>query len=313
MITNEADNIDTDDLDSFVIEWLRELIEQRGYSEKTFDAYKRDTTDFLTFIRKHNDGSAVTLDMLHSLKVQDFRAWLSARICDDKSARYNVRALSSVKSFFNFLARKKLLDLRTINSVRRPKLASLLPKPINETVVLNFLNSEFFFEEDPLWVTNRERALFTLLYCTGIRISEALNIKTKDVDAEMRITGKGKKDRVIILLPIALTCIKTYVDSCPYDLSDGYLFVGVRGKKLHASYIGNRFEKLRLLHDLPDHASAHALRHSFATHLLRNGADLRSVQELLGHESLASTQIYTDVDDYSLLKIYEKTHPLESG
>ena len=182
---------------------------------------------------------------------------------------------------------------------------------MNENQIAEFLNLEYFFENDEKWITDRDRALYTLLYCTGLRINEALNIKTKDIASEIKISGKGKKDRIIILLPIALNMIKTYISSCPYDLSDNFLFIGVRGKKLHASYVDNRLEILRYKYNLPDHATAHAFRHSFATHRVKNGADLRSVQDLLGHESLASTQIYTDVDNLSLLRIFEKSHPLE--
>nr|MCR5225336.1 tyrosine-type recombinase/integrase [Alphaproteobacteria bacterium] len=245
------------------------------------------------------------------LQISDFRAWLTHRISNGLSARSNSRALSSVKSFFNYLAKYNLVDLETIYAVRRPKLSKLLPKPIQQHVIFELLNADSFFENDPKWITDRDKAIFALLYCTGLRISEALNIKTKDINSEMQIRGKGKKDRIVILLPMVLQQIEQYILSCPYDLDDGFLFVGLKGKKLHASAIDNRLEKLRLRYKLPTHSGAHAFRHSFATHLIQNGADLRSVQDLLGHESLSSTQIYTDVDDYNLLKIYEHAHPLE--
>ena len=218
-----------------------------------------------------------------------------------------------MKSFFNYLARRDLIDLKTINAVRHPKLPSLLPKPIEEKVIINFLNLDYFFENDIEWITHRDRALFSLLYCCGLRINEAINIKTEEVDSEIKIFGKGKKERLIILLPAVLARIKFYIRSCPHDLGRGFLFVGLKGKRLHASLVDNRLQKLRILHNLPDHASAHAFRHSFATHLVQHGADLRSVQELLGHESLSSTQIYTNVDDYNLLKIYRQSHPFEKS
>lgn len=297
---------------SILPEWLSELIVQRKYSDNTVTAYKRDVNDFINFVQDHLGVEVVTIGDLSGLKTHDFRSWLSRRVNDQKSARYNARAMSSIKSLFNFLARRNLLELRAISCIRRPKLPALLPKPIDEKVILDFLNLPYFFEKDLLWVTNRDRALYTLLYCTGLRISEALAIKTADLAQEMNILGKGKKNRMIVILPIALERIKTYINSCPHDLKKGYLFVGISGKKLQASYIGNRFEKLRMMYNLPDHASAHAFRHSFATHMLNHGADLRTVQDLLGHESLSSTQIYTNVDDYNLLKVYEKTHPLEN-
>lgn len=291
--------------------WLSELIVQRKYSENTVEAYKRDVNDFINFLQNHLGDWEITIENLANLKPQDFRSWLSNRINDQKSARSNARALSSIKSLFNFLARRELLELNAISCVRRPKLAALLPKPIEENVIFNFLNLPYFFEKDQQWITNRDRALYTLLYCTGLRINEALNIKTADLSSEMNILGKGKKNRIVIVLPIALERIQVYINSCPHDLSNGYLFVSVKGKKLQASYVDNRLEKLRMMYNLPDHASAHAFRHSFATHLLNHGADLRTVQDLLGHESLSSTQIYTDIDDYNLLKIYEKAHLLE--
>ena len=294
----------------FVREWSDFLKFQRRYSENTLISYMRDVNDFFKFLTEHF-GEKVSINLLKNLKNSDFRSWLSARACKDMAARSNVRALSSVKSFFNYLADRGLIDLKVINSVRRPKLAHLLPKPIEEDNIYMFLNLDRFFENDEPWITNRDRALYLLLYCTGLRINEALNIKTKDVAPEMDILGKGKKHRMIILLPIILEALNKYVTSCPYNLDDNFLFVGIKGKKLHASYVDNRLEKLRYIHGLPEHASAHSFRHSFATHLVKNGADLRSVQDLLGHESLASTQIYTDIDNVNLLKTFEKTHPLE--
>lgn len=297
-------------LKKFVDSWLDELVLQRQYSHNTVSAYERDIKNFFLFLCDHT-GSVVSIETLQNIKTADFRSWFSNRITNGKLARSNIRALSSVKSLFNYLSKQNVIELNVINSVKRPKISSLLPKPINESAVSCLLNAETFFENDPLWITNRDRALYTLLYCTGLRINEALNIKTLDVAQEIRISGKGKKDRVVLLLPIAIERIRTYITSCPYDISHNYLFIGLKGKKLHASYVDSRLEKLKLTHNLPDHTSAHAFRHSFATHLIQQGADLRSVQELLGHESLSSTQIYTDVDDYNLLKTYEKSHPLE--
>ncbi|GHU14363.1 tyrosine recombinase XerC [Alphaproteobacteria bacterium] len=300
----------SEELKENITGWINELRVQRRYSDHTLSAYENDLKNFLSFLNGHF-ADEVSLEILQKMKIADFRAWLSHRITNDMCARSNVRALSAIRSFFNFLAKKNLVDLKIVNAVKRPKLSALLPKPINETAIMDFINLDTFFEEDLPWVTARERALFTLLYCTGMRINEALSIKTKDVSNEIKIVGKGKKDRIVLLLPLALERIEAYIASCPHDISNGYLFVGVKGKKLHASYVDNRLQKLRIMYNLPDHASAHAFRHSFATHLIQNGADLRSVQELLGHESLSSTQIYTDVDDYNILRIYEKSHPLE--
>jgi integrase/recombinase XerC len=297
-------------LEDIIQNWVLELAVQKRYSPHTVASYKRDLLFFKKFLEEHL-GEAVSLETFRNLKISDFRAWFSSRIGSGLAARSNVRALSSIKSFFRYLARRNLVDLRVIDSVRRPKLARLLPKPIEKSALFNFLNLDVFFDGDREWVTLRDRALFSLLYCTGLRINEALSIKTREIASEIKIRAKGQKERIAILLPLVLERIKHYVASCPHNLEEGFLFVGVRGKKLQASTVDNRLQKLRLIYNLPDHASAHSFRHSFATHLLQNGADLRSVQELLGHESLSSTQIYTDIDDGSLLKIYEKTHPLE--
>jgi integrase/recombinase XerC len=299
-------------MEKLINAWIEELVVQRHYSPHTINSYRRDTMNFQNFLLKHM-GSDFSVDIIRNLKISDFRSWLSCRITSGLAARSNVRALSAVKSLFHYLARRNLIELKVINAVKRPKLSVLLPKPIKEEAILNFINLDTFFDGDPDWITHRDRALFSLLYCCGLRISEALNIRTRDVDSEIKILGKGKKDRIIMLLPIVLERIQTYISSCPHDLNDEYLFVGLKGKKLHASLVDNRLQKLRAIYNLPDHTSAHAFRHSFATHLVQHGADLRSVQELLGHESLSSTQIYTNVDDYNLLKVYEKTHPLENS
>ena len=304
-----VDNLIARDLRKFASEWLEFLAVQRKYSEHTLKSYKRDVENFLKFLNQHK-GELVSIALLNSLKIPDFRSWLASRSTDGLVVRSNVRAVSSLKSLFAFLSEKHLVDMDAINLLRRPKIPKLLPKPIEEKTIINFLNAEYFFEGDLQWITNRDRALYYLLYCTGLRISEALNIKTKDVAPSMKIFGKGKKERIVLLLPVVIEKIKTYISTCPYDLNDGFLFIGLRGKKLLAPYVDARLEKLRLIYNLPDHASAHAFRHSFASHLIQNGADLRSVQDLLGHESLASTQIYTDINDYNILKIYENSHPL---
>ena len=301
----------SEDLKKLVQNWLEQLTIQLRYSDHTVICYNRDLLNFLNFLNEH-EGTIIDHNTLKNLKLSDFRAWLSYRVSNDLSARSNARALSSVKSFFYYLAKQNILDTKIIDSVRRSKLSKLLPKPIPEDNIVAFLNQEFYFDNDPQWVTNRDRALYTLLYSTGLRISEALNIKTKDIGPEIKIRGKGKKDRIVMLFPVTLNRIKIYINTCPYNLNDNFLFLGVRGKKLNASAVDIRLKKLQLINELPEHSSAHAFRHSFATHLIQKGVDLRSVQELLGHESLESTQIYTDIDDYSLLRIYEKTHPIEN-
>lgn len=294
----------------YVKSWLEGLAYERRFSIHTISCYERDLLDLMKFLRGHL-GKDINLEVLREIRTIDFRAWLSYRINNGIQARSNARALSAVKSFFKYLTRRGLLDMKSINAVRRPKLAELLPKPLAEKSILQFLQLTRYFEKDPLWITARDRALYTLLYSTGLRINEALGLTLKDIQPEMRVRGKGKKDRMIFLLPITIEKIQEYVEVCPYELKNGPLFRGLRGGQLLACTVDIRLEQLRILYDLPDHTSAHAFRHSFATHLLHKGADLRSVQELLGHESLSSTQIYTEIDDYNLFKVYENTHPLE--
>lgn len=306
-------------IDSFLFsaikDWVLELQVERKYSINTGMAYFRDVRGFFVFLSQHHNLK-VDLEVLKSLVTSDFRSWLSYRIENGMTARSNVRALSSLKSFFKYLFKHYSLDISEIKKIRRPKIADLLPKQISEDVILKFLKLDYFFEEDPKWITERDRALYMLLYCTGMRINEALNLKTNDVfmhenvKEEIQILGKGKKERIAILLPVVREQIKKYVSLCPYNLIGNFLFLGLRGKRLLASVVDDRLKVLQGLYNLPDFLSAHAFRHSFATHLLSHGADLRSIQELLGHESLSSTQIYANVDDMELLKVYKKSHPL---
>jgi len=297
-------------LKKYICDWLEELAFERRYSAHTVTNYNRDVENFLNFLKQHKSEN-ITLAVLKDTKPADYRAWLSFRIKQGLQARSNVRALSAIKSFLKFLARRRLIEMKSIDAVRRPKLAELLPKPIEEKTILGFLQLDKYFDNDPAWITARDRALYTLLYCTGLRISEALNLKLSDINSEIKVRGKGKKDRMVFLLPVAIDRIQEYVKLCPYDLTHGVLFRGLRGGDLLACSVDSRLEQLRIIYNLPDHTSAHAFRHSFATHLLKEGADLRSVQELLGHESLSSTQIYTQIDEMSLLQTYENTHPLE--
>lgn len=304
-------------VDSFLFSalraWIFELKIERKYSLCTLKSYSSDLQNFFDFLNGHC-GAKINIDILRDLKTIDYRAWLSFRIENGIAARSNVRALSAVKSFLKYLFKRYSFDLSEIENIRRPRFEKFLPKHISERKILEFLELDKFFDTDLPWVTERDRALFSLLYCTGLRINEALNLKMQDIffyariRTEVKICGKGKKDRVVILLPIVAERLQRYIEACPYDLNGNFFFLGVRGKKLQASLVDNRLEKLRALYNLPDFTSAHSFRHSFATHLLNNGADLRSIQELLGHESLASTQVYTDVDDEQLLKVYNHAH-----
>lgn len=299
-------------LNELLSNWLSELKIARKYSNHTILAYQNDISDFFCFLQNHSGGNA-SVATLKNAKAMDFRAWISSRVNKKISARSNARAISSLKSFMKYLARLDLVDLKAINCIKRAKLSFLLPKPIDEGFLLKFLDRAKFFDNDLEWITDRDRALYTVLYCSGMRISEVLNLKLSDIRAVIKINGKGKKDRIVVMLEIAIERVKRYVQSCPYDLADGYLFVGLRGKKLNASLVDSRLQKLSAMCDLPEHISAHSFRHSFATHMIKNGADLRSVQELLGHESLSSTQIYTALETDNMMKAYSKFHPLESG
>ncbi len=293
-----------------VVGFLTFLTSERRYSAHTVAAYERDLRFFFQFLNSYL-GESPTKHDLEKLKVRDFRAFLAERRRAGVSARSVARALSSLRSFFRYLDLSEGVKNTHLHNVSAPKLDKSLPRPLSPNDSLDVMDNISAFETQD-WVVARDVAVVTLLYGCGLRISEALSLNQSQAPKgdSMRIRGKRNKERLVPLLPQVIRAITRYQDLCPFPLKkDDPLFVGVQGKRLNPRIIQKAMEKVRKSLGLPESATPHALRHSFATHLLAAGGDLRTIQELLGHASLKSTQHYTDVDSEGLLSIYDKAHP----
>jgi integrase/recombinase XerC len=298
--------------------WLGHIGAERRMSMKTLDAYRRDVHQFFAFLAEHL-GDRVTLAALSHLTPADVRAFMAARRHDGIGGRSLMRALAGARSFARFLEREgkvrgKTSALSALTAVRAPKIAKTLPKPLGIDNAKRVADADTRAgEEREPWVLARDAAVLALLYGCGLRISEALGLKRRDTEPgrdALTVTGKGNKTRMVPLLPQVAQMIADYVALCPYDLPPGgVLFVGQKGGPLSPRIIQLAMERLRGALDLPETATPHALRHSFATHLLARGGDLRAIQELLGHASLSTTQIYTGVDTERLLAAYRDAHP----
>lgn len=290
--------------------WLQNLESERRLSAHTVDGYGRDLVGYLTFLTLHQGGSLTIMD-LGRLKLQDHRAWLASRRKDGLTPQSQARALSAIRAFFRFLARHHKIENTTIGAIKSPRRAKRLPRPISVDDAGKLLNEAEIFSEEP-WIAARDVAVLTLLYGAGLRINEALSLDQGDWPRsdELRIVGKGQKERIIPLLPVVHEAVTSYLALCPYrKASDAPLFYGARGRRLQAAILQRLMQRLRARLGLPPSATPHALRHSFATHLLGAGGGLRNIQELLGHASLASTQHYTELEISDLLSVYEKHHP----
>jgi integrase/recombinase XerC len=289
--------------------WQRDLGAVRRLAPKTLQAYSRDLIQFLAFLSTHT-GGAVTLATLRELRPADIRAFLASRRADDLTSRSLARALSSQKSFFRYLEREGVLSTEAYNVVRTPKLPKSLPRAltIGEAKAAIATTAEM---EETAWVAARDMAVLSLCYGAGLRISEALSLSRADLEGTaMRVTGKGGKTRLVPLIAAVRAAIEAYLKLCPFNLGPSQpMFRGEKGGVLNPRLIQHRVAQLRGALGLPPSATPHALRHSFATHLLGRGGDLRAIQELLGHASLSSTQIYTGVDTERLMESYRAAHP----
>jgi integrase/recombinase XerC len=296
-----------------VVRWLGHLGAERRMSAKTLDAYRRDVLQLLAFLAGHF-GGRVTLKRLGGLAPADVRAFMASRRADGIGGRSLMRGLAGARSFARFLEREGNGKVAALAAVRAPKIAKTLPKPLGIASAKRVADADVRAgEEREPWVLARDAAVLALLYGCGLRISEALGLKRKDIgegrDA-LTVTGKGNKTRMVPLLPQVAKLVAEYAKLCPYDLpADGPLFVGAKGGPLSPRIIQLVMERLRGALGLAETATPHALRHSFATHLLARGGDLRAIQELLGHASLSTTQIYTGVDAERLLEAYRGAHP----
>ena len=295
--------------------WQRWLIDERRASRHTLDAYSRDLSGFLRFLTEHLGGEPSFSD-LANLRVADFRAWLARRLMDGIGQRSNSRALSAVRGFFGRLDREQLCHNPALGMLRTPAAKPLGPRPLSIDQACSTVEAIGELATTP-WTAKRDTALVALLYGAGLRIGEALGLDLRDLpagepgsDGTLVIDGKGGKQRMVPLLAVVRAAIDDYIAECPHSLEpDDPLFVGVRGGRLNARMIQGQLQKLRGALGLPDNATPHALRHSFATHMLAGGAKIRDIQELLGHASLSTTQRYTEVDAERLLETYAAAHP----
>jgi len=290
--------------------WLAHEKALKCSAENTLDAYGRDVAGFLAFMSAHS-GGAQGLAPLSRITISDMRAWMSHERRRGLGPRSLARALSSVKTFYRWLAEREGFEPTAVLSARSPKFQKKLPRPLAEDAAKAVLQTAGLQARQP-WVALRDGAIVTLLYGCGLRISEALNLTgaCKEMPEVLRIAGKGGKERIVPVLPAARAAVARYAAACPYPLYPNEpLFRGVRGGKLGPRQIAKVMEQVRAQLGLPASATPHALRHSFATHLLNAGGDLRAIQELLGHASLLTTQAYTAVDTARLMEIYESAHP----
>lgn len=281
-----------------------------GAADNTLSAYQTDIIGFLDFQSQHH-GESQGLGRLTQLSISDMRAWMAAERGRDVGARSRARSLSAVKGFYRWLADRDDFDATAVLSTRAPKFQKKIPRPLAEDAAKTLIQTVELQHQTP-WVAARDVAIVTLLYACGLRISEALKLTGADapLPASLRIKGKGGKERQVPVLPVAQQAVNAYLLHCPFELTEpGPLFFGVRGGALNPRLVQKSVAQARMQLGLPATATPHAMRHSFATHLLNAGGDLRSIQELLGHASLSTTQAYTAVDTARLMEVYEKSHP----
>jgi integrase/recombinase XerC len=299
-----------DDLRAAIGLWAAWLAGERRASAHTVAAYGRDLAFFLDFLTEHL-GEPPSLAAIEALRPSDFRAYLARRAHDGIDRASLARGLSVLRGFLRFLQRRGLASATALTAVRSPKLRHSVPKPLTIEDASGSLDAAAAFANRP-WEGNRDTAILALLYGCGLRLSEALGLTRgrAPLGEILAINGKGGKQRLVPILPAVRRAVADYVAACPYELvKDGPLFVGSRGGPLNPRIVQRKMAALRGFLGLPETATPHALRHSFATHLLGAGGDLRAIQELLGHASLSTTQRYTSVDTARLLAIYDAAHP----
>lgn len=292
--------------------WMTALASERRLAPLTLEAYERDTRQWLRFLTGHL-GAPPGLDDISNLRPADLRAFLAHRRNNGAGARSLGRGLAGIRSFLRFLEKRGMANAAGAAALRAPRQPKSLPRPLTAADARKVVSPAAQLSEE-CWIAARNTAVLTLLYGCGLRISEALGLAGDELvsadQSVLRVTGKGGKERLVPVLRIALDAVANYRRRCPYDLCAGKpLFRGQRGGALQPAIVQREMRKLRSALNLPDDATPHALRHSFATHLLGRGGDLRMIQELLGHASLSTTQIYTGVDTDRLLDVYDSAHP----
>ena len=296
-----------EDLTSEFLDWLGA---ERRAAAKTLETYGRDVPAFLRFCATHV-GGAPDLSMLRGLRAADFRAWIAAEAKAGAGNATRARKLSALKTFFRFLKKRHAVDGTALALISRPRPRRPLPRALSPDDAKSVAH-DIGEASDTAAIQARDTALMMLLYGAGLRINEALCLNVGDLPPAyeaLRVTGKGNKQRIVPVLPAVREALAVYLRLHPNPGRDEPLFVGARGGRLNAGVVQKTLRDFRRANGLPEHATPHALRHSFATHLLAGGADLRSIQELLGHASLSTTQRYTDVDTAQLMEVWRKAHP----
>ncbi len=300
----------SDALTAALANWLAHERALNGAAVNTIKAYQTDVLGFLAFMGQHH-GGAEGLGPVARLTISDMRAWMAHERGRGVGARSLARSLSAVKSFYRWLSDREGFDGTAVLSTRAPKFHAKLPRPLAEDAARAMITRVEVQVDDP-WIAARDAAVVTLLYGCGLRISEALSLRGADMPLGqvIRITGKGGKERIVPVIPAAQDAVANYMRLCAFPLDpDGPIFRGARGGALSPRLIQKSMEVARAGLGLPATATPHAMRHSFATHLMTAGGDLRAIQELLGHASLSTTQGYTAVDTARLMEVYDRTHP----
>lgn len=305
MIAFESD----DRIREIYARWCGWMQDEKRYSKHTAISYSKDLGMFFSFLNKHFNES-LSLRDLERVTLQDIRAWLATLRNNEYKISSYARYLAAVRNFFNYLKKHENIDNSSALNLKIKRRHQSLPKDLTE-LDTHMVQEESFKVSKDLWTQLRDFALITLIYGCGLRISEALSIKKTDLRGDyLNVLGKGNKTRSIPILDSVKEPIDKYLEHCPFMIEeDAPLFLGTRGKPLNVSVFQNQIRKIRRNLGLPQSVTPHAFRHSFATHLLSNGADLRSIQELLGHKNLSTTQIYTSVDSKKILDAYNKSHP----
>ena len=298
------------ELQKITKKFLNFLKIEKRLAENSIISYQNDLNSFFSLIAKIT-LKEINIKILENLTLNQFREWIILSKEKEFSTSSTIRATSTVKNFFLFLERKYQIKNPNIKNLKTLKSEKTVPRAIDKIDIDSIISSIKEFNKYD-WCNKRDLALLTLIYGCGLRISEALNITKKDIlnQDNLYIIGKGGKERIIPILPIITKRINDYLAHCPFDIySNEALFRGIRGGKYHATLFQKLIQNIRNYLNLPENTKPHSLRHSFATHLLESGGDLRSIQELLGHQSLSTTRRYSKVDKNRLFKIYEEVHP----
>ncbi len=293
-----------------LLEWVEWLASERRAAVHTVAAYERDIAQFIAFAAEHGGGD-VSINKLSALELSDFRSWLSWLAGRGLTASSRARAVAALRGWLRWMDRSGRMHNDAINLLRLPKVVRRMPRPVTADEAEALTDAAAIQDMEP-WLAARDEALLLLLYGAGLRLGEALSLDHRDLEATERLVvrGKGNKERVVPVLPVVREAIMAYIKTKPYAAApDTPVFIGARGKRLNPGVAERQMRQLRQQLGLPDTATPHALRHSFATHLLAGGADLRTLQELLGHASLSTTQVYTKIEHTQLDRVYQNAHP----